>query len=267
LRRTQQQLIQQEKLVSLGQLSAGIAHQIRNPLNFINNFAQLNEELIKELEEKPEVTVEEVRDLIQNLKLNESKINEHGQRADRIVQSLMYHASRAAGERERKDLNILVDEYINLAYHGMRAQRPDFNVNIERAYDEGAGEIVVVPQDIGQVLVNLCNNAFDAMQEEMARRGNGDGTKPDGVYEPRLTVRTNRLSNRVEIQIADNGPGVPKAERGRIFEPFFTTKTLGSGTGLGLSLSQDIVVKGHGGSLAVESAEPGGAVFIVKLPA
>lgn len=264
LKRTQQQLVQQEKMASLGQLTTGIAHEIRNPLNFINNFAQLNTELLEELKENAESSIEDVRELIEAAQLNASKINEHGQRAERIVQSMMQHASGQTGRRERTEVNRLVEDYIMLAYHGKKAHQLGVTVKIERKYGDQTGYVEMVSQEIGQVLVNLFNNAFDAMLEK--------AQKVSLEYVPTIYVSTSHVllppGNRwVEIRIADNGPGIASRDRDKIFDPFYTTKPSGSGTGLGLSLSQDIVVKGHGGSLSVESEEGKGATFIVRLPA
>jgi len=264
LKATQTQLIQQEKMASLGALTAGIAHEIKNPLNFVNNFADLNEELLDEVEEElaenPNLRVSDIAETLSMMKLNASKIREQGQRADGIVHAMMQHASGGTGERAATDVNALVEEYVGLAYHGKRAQVPDFNVEIVRELGEEVGSVALVPQDIGRVLLNLCGNAFDAMHEK--------AVSVNGVYEPVVTISTRRKGNTVEISVSDNGPGVPAAVREKIFEPFFTTKPTGSGTGLGLSLSlsYDIVTQGHGGTLAVEGKEGEGATFVVTLP-
>ncbi|MFB3131272.1 MAG: ATP-binding protein [Rhodothermales bacterium] len=268
LKDTQQQLILKEKMASLGQLTAGIAHEIKNPLNFVNNFAQLSvelaDELADELESNKEQTVAsvlgEVEELLGDLRLNAQKIRDHGQRADSIVQGMLEHSRGHAGERRPLAINGLVDEYVNLAYHGMRARQADFNATLERDYDEAVGTIELAPQEMGRVLLNLLNNAFYAVYE---RRLAGDGT-----FEPSVRVSTRALGNTVEIRVEDNGGGIPEAIRDRIFEPFFTTKPTGSGnTGLGLSLSYEIVTQGHGGTLSVESEEGQGATFVVTLPA
>ena len=257
LKSTQQQLIQQEKMASLGQLTSGIAHEIKNPLNFVNNFSRLNGQLIEELEDVLETPSDEILELLDDLKQNESRINEHGKRADRIVRSMMEHASGASGERRPVDINALVNEYTNLAYHGMQTKHGDFQVEIERLFDKQAGEVKAVPKEIGRVLINLLNNAFDAVSEK-----SGDNSPESGV----VRVMTVRDGGFVEIRVEDNGVGIPEEMQGKIFEPFFTTKPTGSGTGLGLSLSYDIVTQGHGGELKVESEEGEGATFIVRLP-
>jgi predicted ATPase/signal transduction histidine kinase len=263
LKTTQAQLIQSEKMASLGQLTAGIAHEIKNPLNFVNNFAELNVELIDELtgdlERTPDARLATAEDTLTYLKLNSEKIREHGGRADGIVRSMMQHASGGAGERRLTEVNAIMDEYVNLAYHGVRAQQRDFNVAIERDYDPEAGEAPMVPQEMGRVFVNLLNNAFYAVRERQKTSGGG--------YAPRVAVRTRRSGDKVQIRIEDNGLGIPEAVRSKLFVPFFTTKPPGSGTGLGLSLSYDIVVHGHRGALSVESAEGEGAVFVITLPA
>jgi predicted ATPase/signal transduction histidine kinase len=262
LKTTQAQLIQSEKMASLGQLTAGIAHEIKNPLNFVNNFAELNAELATELatelEQRPDARLADVKDTFTYLKLNADKIREHGERADSIVRSMMQHASGAAGERQKADVNALVEEYVSLAYHGIRAQQRDLQVVIERDYDPSVGAVEMLPQEMGRVFVNLLNNAFYAVRDKQL--------KADGAYTPSVSVSTRRQGDHVRILVRDNGPGIPPAVSNKIFVPFFTTKPPGSGTGLGLSMSYDIVVHGHRGMLAVESAEGGGATFIVTLP-
>ncbi len=265
LKATQAQLIHQEKMASLGALTAGIAHEIKNPLNFVNNFADLNEDLFGELldhlatqkQHLDAETSEEIEELLDTLKLNASKIREQGQRADGIVQSMMQHASDGSGEREATDVNALVEEYVNLAYHGKRAQTPEFNADLQQDLAAEVGSVLMVTQDIGRVLLNLCGNAFDAVHEK--------ALSVNGAYVPTVTVSTRRVDGQVEIRVSDNGPGIPSEIRDRIFEPFFTTKPTGSGTGLGLSLSYDIVTQGHGGTLTVESTEGQGAAFVVTL--
>ncbi|MEM9996122.1 MAG: GAF domain-containing protein, partial [Bacteroidota bacterium] len=282
LTRTQQQLIQQEKLASLGQLTAGIAHEIKNPLNFINNFAEVNQELAGELREVLQTTSgdggppanddalrDEVGPILDDIERTAGVIAEHGKRADGIVRAMMAHAHGGQGARQTVDLNKLVAEHVALAYHGKRAQVPDFSVSVEKDLGEGVGEVEVVPQEIGRVLVNLVGNAFDAVAEHARSaptNGNGD------AFAPRVLVSTERIADLQEgdviaIRVADNGPGIPDEIRAKVFEPFFTTKPTGSGTGLGLSMSYDIVTQGHGGTLTVEDAPDGGAVFVVRLPA
>ena len=266
LQRTQAQLIQAEKMASLGQLTAGIAHEIKNPLNFVNNFARASVELVDELREElagPGLDAGAeggaVKDLLGDLTMMATKIAHHGERADRIVNSMLQH-SRGSGETFHEiDVNVFVEEYVNLAFHGMRAQHSEFNVEIAREYDERAGTAEVVPQELGRVLINLLNNAFYAVHEQKSRL--------DGPYAPRVGVRTHRCSAGVEIRIEDNGSGIPEAVRQRIFEPFFTTKPTGEGTGLGLSLSYDIVTQMHGGRLHLETEEGTGTTFVITLPA
>lgn len=266
LKATQAQLIHAEKMASLGALTAGIAHEIKNPLNFINNFAYLStglaEELVDELNAGRQQSVaevlEEVQDLVHDLKFNAEKILEHGQRADSIVRAMMQHARGGADERRAVDVNMMLDEYVNLAYRGMQAQTPDLSVTLECSYDETAGIAEIIPQEMGRVLINLLNNAFYAVNEH-------DRTMSE-TYMPTVTVATRRLVKGVEVRISDNGPGIPAAIQEKIFEPFFTTKPTGLGTGLGLSLSYDIITQGHSGTLAVESREGEGATFIITLP-
>jgi signal transduction histidine kinase len=273
LKKTQRQLIQAEKMASLGQLTAGIAHEIKNPLNFVNNFAELSVDLMKELREelerrrekgegrgeKGEDDFENIEEILATLEQNAEKINHHGKRADGIVRAMMQHARGGKGERQPTDVNALVEEYINLTYHGMRAKVPDFNVTIERDFGELDAKIEMVPQDIGRVLLNLLSNAFDAVREHAKLVG--------GSYAPKVSLSTRAGNGRVEIRVSDNGGGIPDNLREKIFEPFFTTKPAGSGTGLGLSLAHDIVAQGHGGTLRVESTKGEGATFVVTLPA
>ncbi len=266
LKTTQAQLIQSEKMASLGQLTAGIAHEIKNPLNFVNNFAQLSteltDEIATELDAHPDKTVAEIREnldeMLADLKVNTEKIEEHGRRADGIVQAMMDHARGGEGERRAVGVNALVEEYVNLAYHGKRANVPDFNVTIEREYDDAVGEVEMAPQDMGRVFINLLKNAFDAVHERALSH--------NGRYAPTVMVSTRQGEGHVEIRVADNGSGIAQEIREKIFEPFFTTKPAGKGTGLGLSLSYDIVTQGHGGTMTVESEEGRGAAFMVMLP-
>ncbi|WP_420455054.1 sensor histidine kinase [Rubrivirga sp.] len=266
LKATQDQLVQSEKLASLGQLTAGIAHEIKNPLNFVNNFADLSVELAQELRDEmaevPErpvgAVLDDVGDLLDDLQDNCRRIREHGQRADRIVRSMLLHSRGGSSERGRVDLNRFIDEYANLAFHGARANDSDFNVEIVRDFDPATGEVEVVPQEFGRVLINLLTNAFHAVQDR-AR------TETDG-YAPTVTVRTRRRAREVVVDVADNGTGIPAAVKARIFEPFFTTKPTGEGTGLGLSLAHDIVTSVHSGRMSVESAEGEGTTFHIALP-
>ena len=262
LTETQDQLVHTEKMASLGQLTAGIAHEIKNPLNFVNNFSTLSVGMLEELkdwiEEQGGMEKPEVRELVETLTMNAAKINEHGQRADGIIRSMLEHSRTGRGERRAVDINKLVDEYVNLSYHGVRARWEGIEVDVAREYDQAIGEIEIYPQEIGRVLINLLDNAFYAVAEK-ARSG-AEG------YAPRVVVKTVGVGAWVEVSIVDNGVGIPRGARDKIFDPFFTTKPTGSGTGLGLSLSHDIVVKGHGGELSVESEEGVGAVFLVRLP-
>jgi signal transduction histidine kinase len=264
LRSTQDRLVQSEKMASLGQLTAGIAHEIKNPLNFVNNFSEvtteiasdITEELERHRDEIPAAFRGELESLLESLKVNTKKVAEHGKRADAIVQNMLEHSKSGEGERHPTDLNELLDEYVTLAHHGLEARGGGFKVEIKRVYDEKVGKVDVVPQELGRVFMNLIGNAFDALREH-----------GDNARQPTVTISTRHLEGQVEIRVADNGPGIPEKVKARIFEPFFTTKPTGSGTGLGLSMSYDIVTKGHGGQLEVVS-EPGqGATFIVKLPA
>ena len=266
LREAKNRLVQQEKMASLGQLTAGIAHEIKNPLNFVNNFADLNKEIASDLNEElakleahlPEDIAEDFKEALSYMQLNAEKIREQGQRADSIVRSMMQHASGGTGKHEPTAINDLVEEYVNLAFHGMRASQPGFSVEIERAYGETVGQAPVMGQELGRVLLNLLSNAFYAVHEHAARA--------DGAYQPTVTVATRALDEGIEIRVSDNGPGIPAEVKEKIFEPFFTTKPTGSGTGLGLSLSYDIVTQGHSGTLTVESTEGEGATFVITLP-
>ncbi|PAP78118.1 two-component regulator propeller domain-containing protein [Rubrivirga marina] len=266
LKATQAQLVQSEKLASLGQLTAGIAHEIKNPLNFVNNFADLSVELAQELrEEMAEAphrpvgeVLDEVGDLIEDLQENARRIREHGQRADRIVRSMLLHSRGGSSERGRVDLARFIDEYANLAFHGARANDSDFNVEIERDFADDTGEVEVVPQEFGRVLINLLTNAFHAVQKRAATAG------PD--FSPTVTIRTRREGDTVHLDVEDNGTGIPDEAKGRIFEPFFTTKPTGEGTGLGLSLAHDIVTGVHNGSMSVESVDGEGTTFHIALP-
>jgi signal transduction histidine kinase len=264
LKATQAQLVQSEKLASLGQLTAGIAHEIKNPLNFINNFAELVGELTEELEEEIESTqdtngtdnTDQFKEILSDLKMNAKIIAQHGRRADGIVSAMVQHASGGTGKREPTDINELLEEYVNLAYHGKRAQVTGFNCEIIRDYDKAVGAVELVPQEIGRVFINLLGNAFDAVSLQ----------NTDDTVEPKVYVSTEREEDKVRIHVQDNGPGIPAEYIEKIFEPFFTTKPTGSGTGLGLSMSYDIITQGHSGTLSVESKPGGGARFTITLP-
>jgi signal transduction histidine kinase len=256
---TQQQLIQSEKMASLGELTAGIAHEIQNPLNFVNNFSEVNEELLKELNaEAGKGNLEEVKTIAKDITFNSEKINHHGKRAEAIVKGMLQHSRSSTRKKEPTDINALTDEYLRLAYHGLRARDKSFHAKFESDFDNGIGKLDLISQDIGRVILNLINNAFYAVTEKKKQMGEG--------YEPIVSVSTKRSSGKIEIRVKDNGNGIPQKILDKIFQPFFTTKPTGQGTGLGLSLSYDIV-KAHGGELKVETKEGEGAEFIVILPA
>ncbi|OUJ76381.1 hypothetical protein BXP70_03285 [Hymenobacter crusticola] len=262
LKTTQSQLIQKEKMASLGELTAGIAHEIQNPLNFVNNFAEVSTELIDELEEarqQPERDAELEQDLLTDIRENLHKINHHGRRADAIVRGMLAHSNHGTGTKQPTKLNVLTEEYLRLAYQGVRAKDKSFVCDLQTDFSEKLDKIPVVPQDIGRVLVNLFSNAFYAMQQRSQQEGNG--------YQPQVSVQTRQEADHVEIRVRDNGTGIPEPVRTKIFQPFFTTKPTGQGTGLGLSLSYDIVTKGHGGQLLVESELGRYTEFVVQLPA
>ncbi len=259
---TQNQLIQSEKLASLGELTAGIAHEIQNPLNFVNNFSELSVDLIKDLKEEIEKTEQDkeyISELFEDLSQNQEKINHHGKRASSIVKGMLEHSRASTGERALTDINALCDEYLRLSYHGMRAKDKSFNADYKTDFDENLPKINVVSQDIGRVLLNLINNAFYAVHQRKQLFN-------DKNYTPSVSITTKQLGNTVEIVVKDNGLGMSEATKAKIFQPFFTTKPTGQGTGLGLSLAYDIVTKGHGGTLKVESVEGEGATFAVQLP-
>ncbi|PWN05772.1 GAF domain-containing sensor histidine kinase [Rhodohalobacter mucosus] len=266
----QEQLIQQEKLASLGQLTAGIAHEIKNPLNFVTNFSDLCIELIEEVEKDLEETFSknniekpEIFETLEDVGMNLNKIFEHGKRADGIVKSMLQHSRGSSGEMEPTDLNSLVREYVNLTFHGMRAGKEPINVDINLDLDESIEEVKLIAEDFSRVVLNLCNNAFDAMREKLTADSNQLSANPDQKYEPKLTVRTFSEAKNIIINIEDNGPGIPAEMKDKVLQPFFTTKKGTQGTGLGLSITNDIV-KAHGGSMAVQS-EPGKTVFTITL--
>ena len=266
LKATQDQIIAQEKLASLGALTAGIAHEIKNPLNFVNNFAELSAELTEELLEEIEnqkdnldtETTEYIEEILNDLTQNVKKINEHGKRADNIVRGMLMHSGGKAGERQLTDINALLAEYVNLAYHGMRAKDSSFNITIETHYDDTIGLVNVVPQNISRVFLNVINNACYSAHEKNKELGEG--------FSPKLSVSTKNLDEQIEIRIRDNGKGIPDEIRDKIFNPFFTTKPTGQGTGLGLSISHDIIVQEHQGELKVNTEAGSYAEFVIVLP-
>lgn len=266
LQAAQAQLVHSEKMASLGELTAGIAHEIQNPLNFVNNFSELSVELARELVDeldKPEPDAELIRELLADLTQNQEKINHHGKRAANIVSSMLQHARTSTGKKEPTDINALADEYLRLSYHGLRAKDKSFNAKMAAELDPAVGKVELIPQDMGRVLLNLINNAFYAVQQKKQQLTEAD---PGNKYEPTVTISTRSLpGGKVEIRIRDNGTGIPESLKSRIFQPFFTTKPTGQGTGLGLSLAFDIVTKGHGGSMSVESAEGEGTTFIITI--
>ena len=262
LKATQTQLIQSEKMASLGELTAGIAHEIQNPLNFVNNFSEVNKELLGEMnEEIKKGNFSEVSSLAKDITANEDKINHHGKRADAIVKGMLQHSRNSSGVKEPTDINALADEYLRLAYHGLRAKDKSFNATLKTDYDEAIGNISVIPQDIGRVVLNLITNAFYAVTEKRNLSAGSTGQP----YEPTVSVSTKKVEDRVFISVKDNGPDIPQKVLDKIFQPFFTTKPTGQGTGLGLSLSYDIV-RAHGGELRVETEEGVGSEFTIQLP-
>jgi signal transduction histidine kinase len=264
LRTAQERLVQTEKLASRGQLTAGIAHEIKNPLNFVNNFSGVSVELIDELQESigrvsaDEKTRSEIAELSDTLRDNLQKIVQHGRRADSIVKNMLLHSREGSGERRPVDVNALVDESLNLAYHGARAEKQGFNIALERLFDPAAGAIEIFPQEITRVLLNVIAKGFYAAAKRQGQTGDG--------FEPTVTAVTKNLGDRVEITIRDNGAGIPPEVKEKMFNPFFTTKPTGEGTGLGLSISHDIVVKQHSGSIEVDTAPGEFTEFRIVLP-
>ncbi|HWZ04913.1 MAG TPA: ATP-binding protein, partial [Mucilaginibacter sp.] len=259
LQTTQQQLIQSEKLASLGELTAGIAHEIQNPLNFVNNFSEVSMELVDEMEEElAKGDKEEAIAIAADIKQNLEKIIHHGKRADGIVKGMLQHSRASSNTKEPTDINKLADEYLRLAYHGLRAKDKSFNAELVTHFDETLPIITIVPQDVGRVLLNLFNNAFYTVQKKQAGA--------TGEYKPTVEVSTSSKKGSIIITVKDNGTGIPEEVKEKIMQPFFTTKPTGEGTGLGLSLSYDIVVKGHNGTIEVQSKEGEGSEFIVTLP-
>ncbi len=258
LKSTQMQLIQSEKMASLGELAAGISHEIQNPLNFVNNFSEMSKELIVEIQEELAVgNWQLANEILKDVSDNLEKINHHGKRADSIIKGMLQHSRSSPGIKEPTDLNALVDEFLRLAYHGLRARDKSFNAILETDFDPNLGKVNVVPQDMGRVILNLITNAFYAVNEK----------RISGVenYQPLVTVSTRKTNDKVMVLVHDNGNGIPTPVLEKIFQPFFTTKPAGGGTGLGLSLSYDIVTKGHGGELKVKTKEGEGSEFIVLL--
>ena len=259
LKSTQSQLIQSEKMASLGELTAGIAHEIQNPLNFVNNFSELNKEMLGEMNEEIEKgNMDEVKAIARDVIENEEKIIHHGKRADAIVKGMLQHSRTSTGVKEPTDINALADEYLRLAYHGLRAKDKSFNATMNTDFDESIGKIDVIPQDIGRVILNLITNAFYAVQVQTQN-------STSLQYEPTVWVSTKKMNGKIEIRVKDNGPGIPSSIVDKIFQPFFTTKPTGQGTGLGLSLSYDIV-KAHGGEIKVETKDGEGTEFIIIMP-
>ncbi len=263
LKSTQDQLVHSEKMASLGELTAGIAHEIQNPLNFVNNFSEVSNELIEEIKEEIAKPQEErdselIEEVLTDLEQNLGKIHTHGKRADSIVKGMLQHSRNSSEEKEKTNINTLADEYLRLSYHGLRAKDKSFFSDYKLEIDESIPEIKVVPQDIGRVLLNLINNGFYAVAEKQKEPDQKD-------YKPEVIVATKKTSSGVEISVSDNGAGIPKNIQKKIFQPFFTTKPTGSGTGLGLSMSYDIITKGHGGKLKVKSKEGEGTTFTITL--
>ena len=265
LRTTQDRLVQTEKLASLGQLTAGIAHEIKNPLNFVNNFAALSAELTDELNDVLKTAAlndrlqMEVDELTRTLKDNLEKVVQHGRRADSIVKNMLLHSRESSGEQRPADINALLDESLNLAYHGARAEKPEFNITLQRDLDPTAGAIDVFPQEITRAFINLISNGFYAASRRKAANSKMD-------FEPILRATTKNLGSTVEIRIRDNGTGIPSEVKEKIFNPVFTTKPAGEGTGLGLSMSHDIIVKQHGGTIDVDTALGAFTEFRIVLP-
>ncbi|CAN5413382.1 hypothetical protein BH10BAC2_BH10BAC2_42360 [soil metagenome] len=258
LKSTQIQLIQSEKMASLGELTAGIAHEIQNPLNFVNNFSEVNKEMIAEMKDEIDKgNYNEAKMIANDIEVNEEKINHHGKRADAIVKGMLQHSRTNTGVKEPTDINKLADEYLRLSYQGLRAKDKEFNADIKTDFDESIGKINIVPQDIGRVLLNLYNNAFYAVNEKKQQQ-------PEG-YQPTVSISTKKMGDKVLISVSDNGNGITQKIVDKIFQPFFTTKPTGQGTGLGLSLSYDII-KAHGGDIKVETKEGEGIDFIFQIP-
>ncbi len=274
LKATQNQLIQSEKLANLGELTAGIAHEIQNPLNFVNNFSELSVDLVKDLKDELKKTDKDedyIDELFDDLSQNQERINQHGKRASNIVKGMLEHSRTSKGVRELTDINKLADEYLRLSYHGLRAKDKEFNADLKTDFDKNLPKIEVIPQDIGRVLLNLINNAFYAVNEKAMQLRSGNFQSFPNVgnsenYTPSVSVITQQIDNQIIIKVKDNGVGMSESMKAKVFQPFFTTKPTGQGTGLGLSLSYDIITKGHGSTIEVESLEGQGSEFIISLP-
>jgi two-component system, NtrC family, sensor kinase len=261
LKTTQKQLVHAEKMASLGELTAGIAHEIQNPLNFVNNFSEVSVELCQEITEELEKEVFDktyIAEILSDLNQNQQKITHHGQRAASIVKGMLQHSRKSTGQKELTDINALTDEYLRLSYHGLRAKDKSFMADFKTNLDPNLPKIMIIPQDFGRVLLNCINNGFYAVQQKNMQ--NLDG------YKPLVNITTFVKEDEIIIKIRDNGTGMPETVKAKIFQPFFTTKPTGQGTGLGLSLAYDIVTKGHGGTMEVESAEGEWTEFVIKLP-
>ena len=260
LKSTQAQLIQSEKMASLGELTAGIAHEIQNPLNFVNNFSEVSGELLEEMQTELDAgNKEEAFNIAADVKQNLEKIIYHGKRVDAIVKGMLQHSRNSSDKKEPVDISALVDEYLRLSYHGLRAKDKSFNAALNTDFDEHTGKINIVPQDIGRVLLNLFTNSFYSVSAKKKNLGTD--------YEPAVWVSTKREGNKVIIKVRDNGTGIPQKVVDKIYQPFFTTKPTGEGTGLGLSLSYDIITKVHGGTITAETKENEFAEFTIELPA
>ena len=258
LRSTQLQLIQSAKMASLGELTAGIAHEIKNPLNFVNNFSEISIEMLDEIKEDIQNgNVKEAISMADETKVNLQKILHHGNRADAIVKSMLQHSRKSLGQKELTDLNSLVEESLQLSYQSQKVKNKSFQTGLQTRFDKAIGNITVLPQELSQVLINLFDNAFYSITE---KKKNNSG------FEPMVTISTGKLKEKVQISVRDNGIGISQKNLDKIFQPFFTTKPSGMGTGLGLSLSYDIITKGHGGEIKVESKEGEWTEFIIQLP-
>jgi len=252
-------LVQSEKMASLGELTAGIAHEIQNPLNFVNNFSEVSNELLEEMKiALAKGNLDEARSTAEEVKSNMEKIIHHGKRADGIVKGMLQHSRASSGQFEKSNVNALAEEFLRLAYHGLRAKDKTFNASFRTDFDPQIGEIKLMPQEFGRVLVNLINNAFYAVTQKKKQEIPG--------YEPTVTVKTRMLGDKVELRVSDNGNGIPANVLDKIFQPFFTTKPAGQGTGLGLSMAYEIITKGHNGGISVETKEGEGTEFIISLP-